>query len=146
MPTTIAHELRIAAPPAAVYRALTTVADLQSWCAATVTLPDGAATTEQGDVIDMHFGTGKDFRWEVVHLEPDRHVGWNCVAGPDDAAGKGVAIDLTATSDGRTRVSLEHKGWTDGHPEFVGCNTRWGALLGQLKHYLEHGTSQKAVA
>ena len=53
---------------------------------------------------------------------------------------------MAETGDGRTSVSLEHKGWADGHPEFVRCNTRWGALLGQLKHYLEHGSTQKAVA
>jgi uncharacterized protein YndB with AHSA1/START domain len=96
-------------------------------------------------MVDMHFGSNKDFKWEFVLLVPDRHVSWNCVAGPDDASGADVAFDLTETDDGRTSLSLEHKGWSEGHPEFVRCNTRWGALLGQLKHYLEQGTTQKAI-
>jgi uncharacterized protein YndB with AHSA1/START domain len=144
MPT-IAHQIKISGTPSAVYKALTTVADLRNWCAAAVTHPTAATAVKQGEAIDMRFGDNKDFRWEFVHLEPDRHVGWQCVAGPDDAAGKGVAFDLAETGDGRTSVSLEHKGWPDGHPEFIRCNTRWGALLGQLKHYLEHGTTQKTV-
>lgn len=142
----IAHELKIAAPVSTVYKALTTVADIQNWCAKTVTHPAGAPAAQQGDTINMHFGPNKDFTWEFIHLEPDRHVGWRCVAGPDDAPGTGVAFDLGPTGDGRTRVSLEHKGWPEGHPEFVRCNTRWGALLGQLKHYLEQGSTQKTVA
>ena len=142
----IAHEMKISAPIPAVYKALTNVADIQNWCAPVVTHPTGAAAASQGDKIDMHFGANKDFTWEFVHLVPDRHVGWKCVAGPDDAPGTGVAFDLNETGDGRTSVSLEHKGWTEGHPEFVRCNTRWGALLGQLKHYVEQGTTQKAVA
>lgn len=142
----IAHEIKVSAPASAVYKALTTVSDIQEWCAPVVTHPTGAAAAEQGDTIGMSFGPGKDFTWEFVHLVPDRHVGWKCVAGPDDAPGTGVAFDLTETGDGRTSVSLEHKGWTDGHPEFTRCNTRWGGLLGQLKHYLEQGATQKAVA
>jgi uncharacterized protein YndB with AHSA1/START domain len=143
MPT-IAHQIKISAPPSAVYKSLTTVADLANWCAGT-THPTGATAASKGESIDMHFGKDKNFRWEFVHLEPNRHVGWKCVSGPDDAAGKGVAFDLAETGDGRTSVSLEHKGWPEGHPEFVRCNTRWGALLGQLKHYIEQGTTQKAV-
>lgn len=142
----IAHEIRVSTPPSAVYKALTTVADIQGWCAPVVSHPTGATAARQGDTIAMSFGANKDFTWEFVHLVPDRHVGWRCVAGPDDAPGTGVAFDLAETGDGRTSVSLEHKGWTDGHPEFVRCNTRWGALLGQLKHYLERGATQKAVA
>jgi uncharacterized protein YndB with AHSA1/START domain len=95
MPT-IAHEIKISATPAAVYKALTTVADLDGWCAA-VTHPTGAAAAEQGDTIHMDFAPGKEFQWEFVHLVPDRHVGWRCVAGPDDAPGKGVAFDLAET-------------------------------------------------
>ena len=142
----IAHEMKVSAPVTAVYKALTNVADIQSWCAPVVAHPGGATAAKQGDVIDMSFGVNKDFKWEFVHLEPDRHVGWRCVAGPDNAPGTGVAFDLADTGDGRTRVSLEHKGWRDGDPEFTRCNTRWGALLGQLKHYLEQGSTQKAVA
>ena len=142
----IAHEIKVSAPASSVFKALTTVADIQGWCAPTVTHPAGASAAAQGDTIDMRFGPGKDFTWEFVHLVPDRHVGWKCVAGPDDAPGTGVAFDLAEAGDGRTSVSLEHKGWSEGHPEFTRCNTRWGALLGQLKHFLEQGTTQKAVA
>ncbi len=142
----IAHEIKISATRSAVYKPLTTVADLGSRCAGAVSHPTRAAAAKQGDTVDMRFGDNKDSRWEFVHLEPDRHVGWRCVAGPDDAAGKGVAFDLAEAGDGRTSVSLEHKGWPDGHPEFVRCNTRWGALLGQLKHYVEQGSTQKTVA
>lgn len=142
----ITHEMKVSAPVSAVFNALTNVADIQGWCALVVAHPGGAATAKQGDVIDMSFGANKDFKWEFVHLVPDHHVGWRCVAGPDDAPGTGVAFDLADAGDGRTTLSLEHKGWTEGHPEFVRCNTRWGALLGQLKHYLEQGSTQKAVA
>jgi uncharacterized protein YndB with AHSA1/START domain len=144
MPT-IGHQIKISAPPAAVYKSLTTVSDLQGWCASAVTHPTGAITVKQGETVNMHFGNNKDFGWKFERLEPNRHVDWRCVAGPDDAPGADVAFDLTETGDGRTCLSLEHKGWTEGHPEFVRCNTRWGALLGQLKHYVEQGTAQKAV-
>lgn len=145
MPT-LAHEVKIAAEPAAVYRALTAVADIRNWCTADASLRDAAPVARQGDKLDMRFGPGKDFTWEFVHLVPGQHAGWRCVAGPDEAPGTGVAFDIAPSGDGRTILTLEHKGWPDGHPEFVRCNTRWGALLGQLKHYLEEGTTQQSVA
>lgn len=71
MPT-IAHEIKISASPSAVYMALTTVADLETWCAGTVRHPTGASVTRQGETVDMRFGAAGERLHHLVFLPHPR--------------------------------------------------------------------------
>jgi uncharacterized protein YndB with AHSA1/START domain len=130
----ITHEIRIAATPEHVFRALTTAVELSNWYTAGV-----AGTGATGSEWHFHFTGRPDFRWRIVAAEPARRVAWQCVAGPGDAAGTTVDYEIAATDDGRTLVTCTHAGWPHTEGNFRKCNTIWGGLLHHLKDYVETG-------
>jgi uncharacterized protein YndB with AHSA1/START domain len=138
---TITHAIRIRAPRAQVYQALTTPYGLKGW-----NTPDLEGDVAQGQEFTLRFNDGQSFRWKASKLINGSAASWECISGPGAAAGSTVTYELSDTSDGRTAVQLDHAGWPDGHQALATCNTLWGILLGRLKKYAETSQPQDALA
>jgi len=138
---TISHAIRIRAPRAQVYEALSTRDGISGWNTA-----DLEGDVAQGREFTLRYGDGESFRWKVNKLNNGSAVSWECVSGPGAAAGSTVSYELSDTGDGRTAVELDHTGWPDGHHALATCNTLWGVLLGRLRKYAETSQPQEALA
>src|SRR5216683_3092238 len=79
---TISHAIRIRAPRARVYQALSTRDGLQGW-----NTPDLEGDVAQGREFTLRYGDGVSFRWKVSKLDSGSAVSWECTAGPGAAAG-----------------------------------------------------------
>jgi uncharacterized protein YndB with AHSA1/START domain len=64
---------------------------------------------------------------------------------PGAASGSTVTFRLSATTDGRTQVELDHEGFEDSDEVVKTCNTLWGILMGHLKAYAETSTRFPAL-
>lgn len=134
----IREEIRIAAPPAKVYEALTTEAGYRGWWNTKAEV--GAAV---GDEARLHFnkgGTPVAMRYRIEALQPGELVRWHCV-GHDFAewVGTTLAWRLRGGPDG-TLVEFEHGGWKGAPPQPV--VEGWKHFAGSLKSYVETGTGQ----
>lgn len=137
--TTIAHRIRLEAPPHQVYQALATADGLRSWYTA---LLDGDVA--EGQTATFRFTGQEPFQWRFTELTPDATARWECLDGPGNAPGTTVTFDVHDAGNGQTVLECEHAGWADEGGAFRGCNTRWGILMGSLKNYVETKTPAPA--
>jgi 4-hydroxy-3-polyprenylbenzoate decarboxylase len=96
---TITHAIRIRAPRAQVYQALTTPYGLKGW-----NTPDLEGDVAQGQEFTLCFNDGQSFQWKASELINGSTVSWECISGPGAAVGSTVTYELSDTSDGRTAV------------------------------------------
>jgi uncharacterized protein YndB with AHSA1/START domain len=137
------HSLAIAASPAAVYAALSTIDGLRGWWS-----QDCDGSTAVGDTIHFRFGTCyKDMR--VQRLEPGREVRWHCtrahveadsVTRPDEWVGTEPVFRISDAGQGRTQLAFEHVGLLPSLSCYGVCSQGWQHFLGSLQQYLETGT------
>lgn len=141
------HALEIAAPPAAVWKAITAAEELVRW------FPLGAETTpgEGGEIV---------YRWgeligrcRILAWAPPRHLRTGWMEAPADGPRpefprtgetperSALVVDwFLETKDGGTRLRLVHSGFgrdARWDKEFDGTNRGWTFELQGLKHYLE---------
>jgi uncharacterized protein YndB with AHSA1/START domain len=147
MSTTIELTKEIAAPPEAVFRALTDADELSRWW---TTSADSDART----------GGAFEYRFEFP-AEPDRNhtyegtydsiVANERVAYPWQGrlGDTKVEVTLEAAGDGGTTLRLVHSGWGEGGewPAAVKMHEDgWAFFLGNLQSYLERGEDRRADA
>jgi uncharacterized protein YndB with AHSA1/START domain len=138
--------LRLAAPPSAVYAALTTPAGLAGWWTQTCTVGSKA-----GDQNDFRF-PGPDFsaRFEITRLVPDSLVEWKCVdnthppqAGyknPHDWIGTTVRFQLQPIDPASTQLTFTHVGLSPSLECNTSCRNGWWHYLHQsLRSYIATG-------
>ncbi len=128
--TTIYHAIKIAAPRAKVFAALTDVSEFAKWHYEAV-----SGEIAVGQVLTMVAKPGMRFGWKTTELVENERVVQEGVEGPGDA-GKTVTFDLSDTDAG-TLVKLTDGPWNDGDPSMAFCNTHWGAALTRLKGFVE---------
>jgi uncharacterized protein YndB with AHSA1/START domain len=136
------QELGIAAEPATVFAALSTIEGLRGWWTQDC---DGAAGI--GGTLHFRFGTCmKDMR--VEQLAAPREVHWRCtrshIAAPsvqrhDEWTGTAPVFRLTADGRGGTVVHFEHRGLTPSLECFDLCRQGWQHFLASLRQYAETG-------
>ena len=136
------HSLTIAASPAAVYDALSTIAGLRSWWT-----QDCAGATGVGDTVHFRFGACyKDMR--VEQSEPCKLVRWHCtrahveaesVTKHDEWLGTEPMFHLSDAGQGNTRVDFAHVGLVSSLECYGICLNGWLHFLGSLQQYLETG-------
>ena len=134
------HSLAIAASPAAVYAALSTIDGLRGWWS-----QDCDGSTAVGDTIHFRFGTCyKDMR--VQRLEAGREVRWHCtrahveadsVTRPDEWVGTEPVFRISAAGQGRPRLHLDHRGLAPSLPRHARCSPGPQHSLARLPHLLE---------
>ncbi|WP_066765218.1 SRPBCC family protein [Sphingobium sp. CCH11-B1] len=129
---TLQHAIKIAAPRARIYHALTDIDAMAGWHLGAIT---GAIS--KGDIFYLERRPGLRFGWRTDDLEVDQSVVQTCVEGPGAQDGKRLTITLSDLPDGRTLVELNDEGWAEDHPHLALCNTYWGEALTNLKSYVE---------
>lgn len=127
------HEIRIKAPPAAVYEALTDPRKIALWW-----IPDTRGESALGNTLEFRIGDVCQ-PMQVTALEPCRRVAWRASGiGLDDWTGTEVEFLLLAGKD-RTDVQLRHSGWSEGVARRPYYSMSWAAYLASLKEFLEIG-------
>jgi len=131
----ILHRVGIqSASPEAVYKALTTIDGLRGWWT-----DDTEGDSRLGGIIKFRFGNTRGFfDMKVRELEPDRHVLWEVIDGPEEWVGTTVSFDLRE-EDGYVIVLFRHQGWKAPIEFMHHCTTKWALFLMSLKALLETG-------
>jgi hypothetical protein len=129
----IDHEVAVKATASSVRAAIVTSDGLRGWNTRQVS-GDGTVGSEW----TLSYEGAPDFRWRVDRSDASG-VLWTCTQGPGDSIGTTVEYVLEDMPDGRTRVSLKHRGWPRREGNFQKCNTLWGAMFFQLKRFVESG-------
>lgn len=143
----IDQTLEIAAPPEAVFRALTDADELSRWWTTTA-----ESDPRPGGAFDYRF----EFE-EQAGRENHRYTGTyddvvqnERVAYPWQAGVGDTKVDVKLRPSGEgTTLRLVHTGWgeDDAAREAVQMHEEgWGFFLGNLKSYLERGEDQRAAA
>lgn len=129
---TLKHAIKIAAPRAAIYRALTDLEEMAAWHLGGV---EGAIAP--GEIMTLTPKADLCFGFRTETLEPDRSVVQTEVDGPGSSVGKRLTFTLSDLDDGRTLIELTHGEWSESDPHLPFCNTHWGEVLHRLKSYVE---------
>jgi uncharacterized protein YndB with AHSA1/START domain len=115
-----------------VYEALTTVSGLSAWWT-----NDTQGESGVGGLLKFRFGAG-GFDMKVLELQPDQHVLWQVVDGPEEWMGTKISFDLRQEGEW-TLVLFKHEGWQEPVEFMHHCSTKWGVFLLSLKSLLETG-------
>ncbi len=115
-----------------VYEALTTVNGLSAWWT-----NDTQGESGVGGLLKFRFGAG-GFDMKVLELQPDQHVLWQVVDGPEEWMGTKISFDLRQEGEW-TLVLFKHEGWQEPVEFMHHCSTKWGVFLLSLKSLLETG-------
>ena len=129
----ILHRVGVKTPaPQKVYDALTTVEGLSGWWT-----DDTKGSAEVGGVLEFRFPPG-GFDMMVLDVEPNRHVRWEVVEGPQEWIGTTIDWDLRQDGD-YTIVLFKHEGWKEPVDFMHHCSTKWATFLMSLKSLVETG-------
>jgi uncharacterized protein YndB with AHSA1/START domain len=128
----IAMQIDLAAPPGAVYRALTTTDGIAGWW---TTRNDTTGTV--GDLNLYRFPGGMQWDMRITDAISEALVAWHCEGGP--RKGTDVRWTLSPAPDG-TRVLFDHTGFTAVDEAFRIVTLGWAQMLLHLKRYAETGT------
>ena len=131
----IRHRVVISAPLQRVYEAVATTKGLSAWWTR-----DGVrGESGEGSKLQFFFGQPEPAAvMEVTRLDPEGHVGWNCIEGADEWVGTTLAFDL-ADKENETVVLFAHAGWRSPSEFMAHCSARWAYFLLSLKSLLETG-------
>jgi uncharacterized protein YndB with AHSA1/START domain len=130
----IIHSVPVAAPPALVYRALTTAAGLRQWWSTQV-----EADERQGGVIRFTFTGDFHPHMQQRRLDRDRRVEWVCVAGHENWRDNTFTFALEERK-GDTLLMFSQEYARELSDEVYGTyNFNWGYYLNSLKQYCEKG-------
>jgi uncharacterized protein YndB with AHSA1/START domain len=139
----IVHELTIAAPPDAVYAAITTAPGLANWWTT-----DCEVSADVGSEATFGFEDHSVvFTMRIDELESPEAVHWECIGGPDEWVGTKLAFrieGIDADDDGQPEstslVRFWHGGWEYEDGLLPRCSFQWAMYLDSLRRYLETGT------
>jgi uncharacterized protein YndB with AHSA1/START domain len=134
---TIQHLVDIDAPPAAVYRAVSSAAGLAGWWSTAV-----SADERVGGVVDLTFGGDFNPEMEITELTHASAVGWRCVGGHEPWAGSTFRFALAGCDDGTRLRFWQYCALELDDDRFAMYNFNWGYYLESLRLYCETGTGR----
>ena len=123
----ILHRVGIAADPARVFEALTTIQGIRDWW----------ISTAEGDAAEGCVFTFRGNRFEVAHADPSL-VRWRYSGTAEDWVGTEMVFRLIR-KDGQTYVLFTHQGWREPVEFMHHCSTKWAVFLLSLKALVEQG-------
>lgn len=129
----IHHVFPIDAPPADVFAAIATPEGISAWWSRET---DG--TPELGNVYDLDFGAGYEWKAEVTRCVPGAEFELTLTEGMHDWLDTRVSFDLKP-KDGGTTVAFVHAGWSDASEHFRISAFCWAMYLRLMKKYVEEG-------
>ena len=127
--TTLHHSIKIAAPRAKVFAALTEISEFEKWHYTGV---EGDIAV--GSILKMNAKPHLQFAWKTLELVDGTRLVQESVEGP--GVGKKITFELSDI-DGGTLVKMTEGEWDDDDPSLGFCNTHWGAALTRLKSFVE---------
>jgi uncharacterized protein YndB with AHSA1/START domain len=141
----IQNEVRIAAPAAQVYRALSTTEGHRAWWTSDCEL--GSRLGERAVFrFDRPQGSPPglmEVTFRIDALEAGRRVALTCVANQNNPEWQDTALTFRLEEqDGTTRVALDHAGFRARTPLYEMCVGGWAHFMGSLKSYVETGVGQ----
>lgn len=131
----IEHSLTLAAPPARIWPALTTVEGLAGWWSLGETVLEG----DPGRLGRFTFKSRAVVtELEVITLEPPRRVMWRTLRSnaPGGWDGTTIAFDLVAEGEG-TRLDFAHRGFAEENEGYRKVTAGWAHYLNHLKQRVE---------
>jgi uncharacterized protein YndB with AHSA1/START domain len=131
----IAMQIDVAAPPSAVYGALTTAAGVAGWWTT-----KNETTGTVGDVNRYWFpGVPVTYDMRVDEAREGELVRWRCSGGPPEWIGTEIRWTLSSPTEGTTLVLLDHNGFAEVGPMYRLVTHGWAQMISHLKKYLETG-------
>ncbi|WP_213881111.1 SRPBCC domain-containing protein [Pseudomonas sp. dw_358] len=130
--STLHHAIKIQAPRAKVYRALTDIAQMGQWH-----LGEVGGEIAPGSTLTLSPRAGQRFSWRTESLQTDQAIVQTCTEGAGSSAGKQLSFTLSDLPGGLTLVQLSDGEWHEGDPHRAFCNTHWGDVLNRLKNFTE---------
>jgi uncharacterized protein YndB with AHSA1/START domain len=134
MKTTLRHAIKINAPRARVFKALTEIDEMAAWHLGRV---EGEIAV--GSVMYLNPKQGLRFGWQTKEIVGHERIVQACVEGPGSSVGKNLVFALSDADAGSTLVRLTDGEWADDDEHLPFCNTHWGGILHRLKKYIEGG-------
>jgi uncharacterized protein YndB with AHSA1/START domain len=133
----ILQDLPVRAPAAAVFRAVSTPAGLDTWW---TERSSGEPTA--GAVYDLHFGPGYHWQARVTRCTPDSEFELQMTRSDADWDGTRVTFHVEDRR-GTTWLRFSHTGWPEANEHYrISCHC-WAMYLRILRRHLEH---REAVA
>ena len=130
----ILHDLPIAVPAEAVYKAITTPEGLNEWWTLT-----SRGTPSLGSDYSLGFGPKYQWHGKVTEATIARAFEIEITAPDTDWQGTKVGFRLTPRDDGSTLMAFRHTGWPQANAHFRTSSCCWAMYLRILRRYLEHG-------
>lgn len=122
----------IKSPVDKVYKALTSEEGLkQVWTSKLKVKP------EIGFINEFDFDEGYVTKMEIVELEENRKIVWECIASDEEWVGTGISFELLE-KEGVTSVILKHFNWRKKTDFYRWCSYNWALFLFRLKNYCEN--------
>ncbi len=134
----ILHRVGVVAPIEKVYRALATPEGLAEWWTR-----ETSGASEVGGKLGFRFGDVGGFDMEILELDPEGHVRWRVIDGPQEWIGTEIDWRLEQRDD-YTIVLFAHEGWSEPVEFMHHCSTKWATFLMSLKELVETGTGRPA--
>jgi len=116
-----------------VFEAITTIDGLSNWWTVQT---NGDASL--GGRIKFQFGPHEGPEMEVVEIEPNEKVVWECVSSPHGWLGH-IFIFSLDENDGKTRVRFSHNGWEQQDDFYAICSFSWGRYMESLRQLCQTG-------
>ena len=145
---TIYHQVRMNAPTAKLYKAISTANGIASWWDKPT-----HAQTEAGSVLEFNLGPKHGvLKMKVLELVPGKRVEWECISthAKSSPASAWTGTHLTFEISERAPMSFEvtrrkhmavldfrHSGWDETNRYFGFCNFGWGEALSKLRKLCE---------
>ena len=130
----IHHVFTIAAPPARIYRALTTIDGLSGWWTTEV-----GGSPEPGATITFTFAGDFNPRMRVRELEPDRRVAWEFAGGHANWDGSTFEFQLERSDAGTLVRFWQFYGRALSEDDYGIYTYNWGYYLESLRLLCETG-------
>lgn len=119
----IVHRIRIKAPLAKVYAAVTTIEGIAGWWTRETT-----GSSALGSIVNARFTGNDEEIWkstfEMMKLEPHKCANWRIRSGPDEWIGTDVTFDLSQDGD-MTLVQFGYRNWPKAEEFTSHCSMLW---------------------
>ena len=126
------HAIKVAAPRATLYHALTDLDEMAAWH-----LGEVAGAITPGEVLTLRPKPGLHLAFRTEALELNTRLVQTEVEGPSHSVGRTLIFQLADLDDGHTLVELTHGEWDESDSHLPLCNTHWGYVLHRLKAHVE---------
>jgi len=133
----ILHRVGMKSSLAEVYKALATPQGVAGWWTS-----DVQGESKVGGTLQFRFSAGGKeighFVMKVLELQPNKHVSWQVVDGPEEWIGTKISFDLQQDGD-YAIVLFKHLGWKEPVESMHHCSTKWAIFMMSLKSLVETG-------